>query len=104
MPTGLFPQTLSMLPTRILRLLEFVGFSGNKVTTFLLGLPAPSEGLRAGTQLDRVQLDTALSVPPSQSSPGSVSVVGWPWARPKPLASVFSPAEGANSPCLAPPR
>lgn len=28
-----FLQTLSMLPTRILRLLEFVGFSGNKVTT-----------------------------------------------------------------------
>lgn len=27
----LFLQTLSMLPTRILRLLEFVGFSGNKV-------------------------------------------------------------------------
>lgn len=34
----LFLQTLSMLPTRILRLLEFVGFSGNKVTTFLLGI------------------------------------------------------------------
>lgn len=34
----LFLQTLSMLPTRILRLLEFVGFSGNKVTTCLLGL------------------------------------------------------------------
>lgn len=29
-------QTLSMLPTRILRLLEFVGFSGNKVTNHLL--------------------------------------------------------------------
>lgn len=33
----LFLQTLSMLPTRILRLLEFVGFSGNKVTTCFLG-------------------------------------------------------------------
>lgn len=31
-PLPLIPQTLSMLPTRILRLLEFVGFSGNKVT------------------------------------------------------------------------
>ncbi|GAB1289942.1 Tetratricopeptide repeat protein 39A [Apodemus speciosus] len=29
-PLPLTPQTLSMLPTRILRLLEFVGFSGNK--------------------------------------------------------------------------
>lgn len=29
-------QMLSMLPTRILRLLEFVGFSGNKVTNHLL--------------------------------------------------------------------
>lgn len=42
-------QTLSMLPTRILRLLEFVGFSGNKVTTSLLGLPSLSP--RAGAQL-----------------------------------------------------
>lgn len=31
----LIPQTLSMLPTRILRLLEFVGFSGNKVNAHL---------------------------------------------------------------------
>lgn len=70
----LFLQTLSMLPTRILRLLEFVGFSGNKVTTCLLGLLTASagQGGAAGPQ--------ALC-----ASPGIAPLSVWPWTRPRPL-------------------
>lgn len=69
----LFLQTLSMLPTRILRLLEFVGFSGNKVTTCLLGLLTGSarQGGAEGLQ--------ALC-----ASPGTAPLSVWPWTRPKP--------------------
>lgn len=69
---SLFLQTLSMLPTRILRLLEFVGFSGNKVNTclfsaFVLLIPRTEAGL------DRVQLRTRVPVqaqPHSACDPG----------------------------------
>lgn len=78
-----------MLPTRILRLLEFVGFSGNKVTTCFLG-PRPtqpqdrSSARRSGAE--GPQGPGAVS--------GSVPLSVWPWTRPKPLwASVYPPVK-----------
>lgn len=74
--TGHLPlslQTLSMLPTRILRLLEFVGFSGNKVTTCLLGLLTGSAGWGGA------EGPQALC-----ASPGTAPLSVWPWTRPRP--------------------
>uniref|UniRef100_A0A8C4Q216 Tetratricopeptide repeat protein 39B n=1 Tax=Eptatretus burgeri TaxID=7764 RepID=A0A8C4Q216_EPTBU len=42
---GMFNLMLSMLPTRVLRLLEFIGFSGNKAT----GLARLAEGAQGGS-------------------------------------------------------
>jgi hypothetical protein len=82
-------QTLSMLPTRILRLLEFVGFSGNKVNAHLW----------VGAGLNKGGLGDHGLVPIL----AQIHLCVWPWSYSRPLGLRLPSGFGRPqiSPCLA---